>query len=80
MPPSSPGSEYALTRGQDACEHASSSLGFVDRGRHYLADGFVADGGELSQELSMEEKVGPEQSWVSKKPIEPCGASARILS
>ena len=46
--------------GLDDGDHAGSRIGLLDRRGHHLADGFVGESCELSQEPSMEQKVGPE--------------------
>lgn len=57
------------SEGLDDSDHAGASVGLIDGGGHHLADGLVGESGELSEKLSMEEKIGPEHSGQRKNPL-----------
>ena len=57
------------TEGLNSRHHAGASDGLVDGGDHHLANGFVGEPCELSQELSMEQKVGPEHLRQREDPL-----------
>jgi hypothetical protein len=47
-------------KGLDDGDHSGPGIGLFDGCDHQLANGFVREPGELAQELSMVEEVGPE--------------------
>ncbi len=57
------------TEGLNDGHHAGASRGLVRGGDHHLANGFVGEPGELSQELSMEQELGPEHLGEGEDPL-----------